>query len=397
LSHSTLSPLGSSTGLERLHPERTPERALAAQVGAAAAPLGTIAKFAATASQSGVARQLRRFYLQSAARELAPSERVSKCLRAPIPVSPSVDVLYSPVGQSAHYGGLQVCASVWHCPVCSAKITERRRVELGAALEAWRSVPGARLMLATFTVQHHASEPLSGLLGPVVDGWRWFKNGDWWQAFKGSHKVAGSIRALELTQGAHGWHPHLHVLFFLWRDVEILPFETDLKLRWAHTLKRQGRWASWAHGVDVRFSDAHISEYIAKYGKEPEWKVEHEMTKNPSKMGRNGSRTPMQLLADYLEGDEEAGRLWREYATVMKGRKQLFWSPGLREILGLAGEKSDQELVTEKEEIAIVLASLTPAQWRVVLGNDARGELLEVAATGDAAAVWTFLRGLGVR
>jgi hypothetical protein len=380
---------------------RPPERALAAQVGAdSSASLGTIAKFASPASQcgisTGVGRQVRRFYLQAAARELVPRERVAKCLRAPIPAAGSVDVLYAPVGRSAHYGGLQVCASVWHCPVCSAKITERRRVELSSALEVWRGIPGARLVLATFTVQHRAGESLSTLLGPVVDGWRFLKAGKWWQRFERSHAVAGSIRALELTHGAHGWHPHLHVLFFLWRDLQILPFEGDLKSRWSHTLERQGRWASWSHGVDVRYSDEHIAEYVAKYGKEPEWTIEHEMTKNPSKMGRNGGRTPLQLLADYSEGDTAAGVLWREYAAAMKGRKQLVWSRGLRDILNLAAEETDEQVAGRQDEIAVVLASLTHRQWRHVLGNDARGELLEVASAGDAGAVWRFLRGLGV-
>ena len=381
--------------------KRPPERALAAQGGAgSSAPLGTIAKFASTPFQcgvsSGVGRQVRRFFLQSAARELVPRERVAKCLRRPIPVRSSVDVLYAPAGRSAHYGGLQVCSSVWLCPVCSAKISERRRVELSAALDAWRAIEGTRVILATFTVQHRASEPLSTLLEPVVEGWRSFKAGRWWQGFKDAHKVAGSIKALELTHGANGWHPHLHVLFFLWRDVQILPFEHDLKSRWSHTLGRQGRWASWEHGVDVRFSDAHIAEYVAKYGKEPEWTVSHEMTKNPSKMGRNGGRTPLQILSDYSEGDMASGELWREYAAAMKGHKQLTWSPGLRDLLQLAAEESDEEVAQRHEEIAVILAQLTHQQWRVVLGNDARGELLEVASAGDAGAVWTFLRGLGV-
>jgi hypothetical protein len=44
---------------------------------------------------------------------------------------------------------------------------------------------------------------------------------------------------------------------------------------------------------------------------------------------------------------------------------------------------------------AVLLGLLTRAQWRVVLANDARGELLEVARSGDWQHVETFLAGIG--
>ncbi|HLK97926.1 MAG TPA: hypothetical protein VK364_09170, partial [Hymenobacter sp.] len=74
----------------------------------------------------GLRGKRRRFWLQSAARELLPHEAVSYCLRRPIPGVASVDVWHSPgdpaVGRpaSAMLGGVQTCDSVWHCPVCQA-------------------------------------------------------------------------------------------------------------------------------------------------------------------------------------------------------------------------------------------------------------------------------------
>ena len=44
---------------------------------------------------------------------------------------------------------------------------------------------------------------------------------------------------------------------------------------------------------------------------------------------------------------------------------------------------------------AVLLGLLTRAQWRVILGNDARGELLEVARSGDWQQVEMFLARLG--
>jgi hypothetical protein len=102
------------------------------------------------------------------------------------------------------------------------------------------------------------------------------------------------------------------------------------------------------------------------------------------------------LLADYLAGDEAAGRLWVQYAVNFKGERQLRWSNGLRARLGLEKEKTDEEIAIEQEEIAIILSSLTTGAWRIVLANDARGELLEVASRGDPAQVEAFLVQLGV-
>jgi hypothetical protein len=114
-----------------------------------------------------------------------------------------------------------------------------------------------------------------------------------------------------------------------------------------------------------------------------------------TKAGRRKGRTPMQLLADYLNGDSAAGRLWLQYAVNFKGERQLRWSTGLRDRLGLTKEKTDEEIAIEQEEVAVILSSLTTGAWRIVLANDARGELLEVASRGDPAQVEAFLVQLG--
>jgi hypothetical protein len=351
---------------------------------------------------SDAGRVIRRFALQSAARDLLPREAVAKCLRAGHPRSDGtwgVDVFYAPAKSAAHLGGLQLCKSVWLCPVCAAKISERRRVELAGALRTWseqESTEQRRLLLTTFTLQHNRADELSVIFEGLKRARRLLVSGKAAQAFAASYGIVGMIRSLELTYGENGWHPHLHVLYFFDREVPILPFESAIKARWGQCLESAGRYASWAHGVDVRFSDSDIADYIAKWGKEPKWTPAHEMTKGVAKIGRRGGRTALQLLSDYLDGDAAAGRLWVQYAGALKGERQLFWSRGLRERLGLVAEKTDEEIVEEQEEIAIILASLTLGAWRVVIANDARGELLEVASTGDRDQVQAFLVQLGV-
>lgn len=309
-----------------------------------------------------------------------------------------VDVLYAPAKAAAHLGGVQCCKSVWLCPVCAAKISEKRRTELSEALAGWQESPAGevrRLLLVTFTLSHTAGDTLATVFGALKKARRLLVSGKAAQAFKNEFGVVGMVRSLELTHGVNGWHPHLHVLYFFQEEVPILPFETAIKGRWSQCVRSAGSYASWQHGCDVRFSDRDISEYLAKWGKEPDWTPAHELTKGVSKLGKRGGRTAMQLLSDYLDGDEQAGRLWLQFAVNLKGERQLFWSKGLRQLLGLEAEKTDEELAVEQEEIAVILASLTVGAWRIIIANDARGELLEVAAKGDPVLVEQFMCSLG--
>ena len=47
------------------------------------------------------------------------------------------------------------------------------------------------------------------------------------------------------------------------------------------------------------------------------------------------------------QGDADALDLWHEWEAASKGRRQLVWSRGLRELLALGVEKTDEELAEE--------------------------------------------------
>lgn len=397
MSNSTLVDAPASTGISA----HKVKRASAASATVVDRPLGTIAKLPAIALGSHAAkaseRRLLRFSLQSAARELLPRERVATCLRVPIPTAASIDVYRSAEFATAHYGGLQVCASVWCCPVCSAKVTERRRVDLAGGVGFWRSEAGGFLLLVTYTLRHSLGDSLSAVLSPLLAAFEKVHEDRWWVDFSAKHRIYGKVRSLEVTYGASGWHPHIHCLYFIASGdlPAVNAFELALKERWSALLSKQGRDASWQRGIDVRISDEDIAAYISKYGKEPSWTIEHEMTKSPAKIGRNGGRTAFQLLKDFSEGDSASGRLFIQYAVSFKGKSQLHWSKGLRSLLRMDIQQSDEELAKSMEKDALLLASLSREQWRVILGNDARAELLIVAASGDIDAFWSFVASLG--
>lgn len=171
----------------------------------------------------------------------------------------------------------------------------------------------------------------------------------------------GFVRGLEVTEGSkghgNGWHPHLHVLWFVSTaivDVEGGEKEYPEKLRkeiwprWERALEKLGGSALEDYGLKVVTGDTYTAEYIAKYGREPRekrWSVEREIAKSNVKVAREDGRTPFALLEDAQSGDIEAALLFQEFAEAIKGRSQLHWSKGLKELLNV-------EVLSDKEAIA---------------------------------------------
>jgi hypothetical protein len=357
------------------------------------APLGNTAKFSPTSSQ----RQIMRYYLQNQAKELLPQERVAQCHRAMVPLADRVQILHDPDVKRAYFRNLIICARIWQCPVCAARITEERRREIQQGME--RIVE--RSVLITYTLQHSKYDNLTTLLDALLNAIGRMKAARAWSKFTDTFNWIGSIRALEVTHGINGWHPHFHELAFVEPTLslaDIDDMERQLRSMWLHQLNKQGRDASWERGLTVQPTFGDVEEYVEKFGRDPiddTWSAARELAKAPSKQRTKDGRTPLKLLYDYGRGDNRSGYLFTEFVTAFKGKHQLNWSPGLRDYMGLE-DKSDEEAAAEIPENAMLLAILTDQQWRVILRKNRRGELLEIAAKGDVEELWQWLYDLGV-
>lgn len=363
--------------------------------------LGSIAKFASHAQQNNKNKRdeatIKRFKLQSIARKLLPKKRVTNCQRLLVPNATTVDVYHTPDGHSAHYKNLRTCDSVWDCPVCAAKITERRRVELMLAIARARDEDLTPILI-TFTLRHNRGDRLEDLLTALKTAYRKFKSGRAYQAIKDDLGIVGSVTSTEVTNGLgreknNGWHPHLHALVFVTPyTLQNLQRNTlAMKERWSHVLDSLGYDASWERGLDVKEGDTAIADYVAKWGHEPKdtrWTVERELTKAPVKQASEDGVTPFGLLEMYGNGDQTAGALFREYSAVFHGRAQLVWSRGLRALLGIGEEQTDEEVNAIEDESAELLTTISIYTWYRLLHlpQDVRGELLNIAATGDVDA-----------
>jgi len=306
-----------------------------------------------------------------------------------------VGVNISPAHKAAHFSGLATCGSVWACPVCASRIQERRRPEVQQAID-WADGQGYAVVMVTFTFPHKAWNHLDELLARQADAFKQLRGGKRWQNLKGTLGFKGLIRSLEVTHGQNGWHPHTHELWFLKGSADGL--QELLAGLWLLACSKAGLVdtndsklveAFMTHGVDVKV-DVTCGDYLAKQDDSRRWGFAEEISKATSKAGRAKGVHPHHFLVRRAEGDRER---YVEYVQAMKGRRQLFWSHGLKSLVGVT-DISDEELADESREPAELLGWLTPEDWKVVRGNDARVELLDAAESGGWHAVQVLLEAL---
>lgn len=341
-----------------------------------------------------------RFRLQKWARSCYGNfdHRLNGCCIRTVPGGWGVDIVRNPETNSAHFVGLEQCSRVWTCPVCAQRITNQRRKELSAALAAAK-LRGWTPVLVTYTLQHRSSDLLAHTMDALQRSLRDFKSGKAWQTIKHEYGVQGGIKALEVTYGENGWHPHVHELMFL--DVpkdrlNVPALQNWLADRWLAMLARHGMSASYVHGLDVRTADSAIADYIAKWGKEPReqsWGAEHEIARAPNKKGHRDGLTPFQLLECVSGGDAKARVLFQEYARCMEGKRQLVWSPGLRDQLQLPDELLDEQLpLFDESPAAYVAVEISREEWKRCCIYELQPLLLELAGQGDLVTLRAVLK-----
>lgn len=374
---------GASSTSSSKSPHQTQPASRRASAATSAPPavsgfLGSNAKSSAAPPQfDPMAARVARFALQSVAKKFLPDSRTAKCLRLRA-FGQDIKVIRSIEYKTASYTGLQTCGSVWACPVCAAKIAERRRVEIQAAM-ALHKASGGSVNLLTLTTPHQRMDSLKDLLAMQAVALKYFfKDFSAKAVFQGMG-VIGQIRALEVTHGRlspsnNGWHPHYHLLVFCASGVDLDGFADRLYTRWAACCVRAGLGEpSRLHGLKLD-DGSKAASYVIKWG------LEDEMTKGHTKKARHGE-TPFDFLRSYLANaqDKQAGALFKEFAETFKGKRQLYWSAGLKKLFGI-GEVTDEELLEKTEDDAAFLGMITLNQWKEVLRDDGRAFILQLAA-----------------
>jgi len=238
--------------------------------------------------------------------------------------------------------------------------------------------------MLSLTVRHGLGDDLRATRRGIAAAFRRLIRGRPWPRFCKKYRIEFHVRALEVTHGLHGWHPHLHALLFL--EIPLSPAELDAATTWLHERWRNcvrralgSEFVPNEHGVDLRASKR--ADYLAKFSLE--------LVDPGTKRGRAGNRTPIQIAVSAATGkcpDDEA--LWVAYCAGMRGAKMLTWSEGLRAAVELDVEKHDEEIVEgEEQKEAEIVAVISGPAWDSARGR--RGipcAILEAAelATGQS-------------
>lgn len=308
-----------------------------------------------------------------------------------------VDVMTSPAYGTAHYKNLATCGSVWACPVCASRIQERRRLEIEHLID-WAHSQGLQCIMVTLTFPHQHTDTLSDLLALQSDAFKRFRAGGPFRRFKESIGFRGLVRSLELTHGKNGWHPHTHELWLVDPQVSAIDVQDRLVHLWERACLASGLLrdhddldAFRKHSVDVRYN-ASCGDYLAKQDSSRAWGVSHEVAKASSKKGRLAGVHPHEFLIRRAKGDRAR---FFEYVDAMKGKRQLFWSHGLKDLCGL-DEVTDEVIADESREEADLLGSLTVFEWELIRKAECRSHVLDLAEHGGWPAVLRFLSFLSI-
>ena len=329
---------------------------------------------------------------------------------------------------NARYTGLQTCASVWHCPICAPKVAQVRKAEMNEAIQAHKKA-GGEVYFATYTRQHDAESGGAGSLPDALKGLSKALSGvkgnrGYREAMAAAGSI-GAIRGFEVTYGEiNGWHPHAHELIFA-APGNLAQLRRSIRSQWCRLLVRRGlaglklgdigrdRFRKlrdlYRRAFTLQAGD-YAAEYVAKFGREPEgergsWGIASEITRSHLKRGRGpldgapqrcAHASPWALLNDALDGDQRSRVLWREYAEAMQGKRQLFWSRGLRvHFFGIAERTDDDIAAAADSRCTEHVCELGPIEWQTVIAHDARFDVLRIAALSGAAAVHDYIEKLG--
>lgn len=344
-----------------------------------------------------VYRRALRWQRLRAVQHVLNGQRVEKCYR--VRIAENVEVWRSSEHKRAHYKNLMICGSVWSCPVCSAKISERRKIELE---NAPRLNHFARFMV-TYTIQHNRGDRLKALHADLVAGLRSMKNSRSYKSLVKRLQIVGTVRGLEITvSNVNGWHPHIHELGFstLTQDeINAEELRAELSRLFVDAMQKRGRYVHAEIGVNVR-TDNVLASYVAKMGEgeKSQWGVIAEIAKSPVKTGRDEDHFhPFELLDQVLAKNAHAARLFIEYAVSLKGKRQLSYSKGLRAKLGMDADVTDQEIAELIDADSALFSRLSPVHWRKIIQHEKRAELLEVASTGNYSALVAWMRAIGCK
>lgn len=347
--------------------------------------------------------RIKSFRLRSKAAEIIGG-RLAKCGKIPFKKSAKyVDVICKDQ-KHYYYSGLVSCGSVWACPVCSLKISQHRAEKLTYYLKHIQTETNYKIGFLTLTIRHNLSENLRENKHSVLNIWRNITKSRKYRELSKKYKILGNIRALEVKFSfSTGWHPHLHILFIADENQENLEkFNKEIINIWIQEHAENSKAEKTGQKYVPVLCEKGISEYITKYS------AADEITRSYIKTGQKDkfSFTPFDML-QYIENNEFNKALednvnklknkFREFVENFKATKQLTYSRSLLLLFNnLIDNKTDEEIVTEKQENEKIVLSIEKTIFEKIIKYKIEADILNIIQFENTNNLILFLREFGI-
>lgn len=309
--------------------------------------------------------------------------------------------------ETKFYGHI-TCKNSWFCPTCAAKQMSKYARDVAIGLDALEK-QGQSAFMITLTIPHTSGMTCEETTEILYNSWKLLiSNGNSTVSKAGKKKnnlnnvfskfceefnCKHRVRVGEFTHGKQGWHPHFHCLFWVDSDKfdNVLSWENELQSRWIEVvkLKTLQYWNKLKPDqkkqnetrLKIMYSKLKaksVALYISKdnSGKIIKqkssmyicgWGADKELTGNyQNKASHEGHSTPYQLLEKGAAGDEEAMKLFIEYAVATRKKKhaRINFSKGIRDIIKLHKQTNAyQEFVKKK----LIQDQAKNGKWEVLL------------------------------
>lgn len=375
---------------------------------------GTLPNTSQSQGTEGHLRSTNRENLRAVVQRVTSIQRIRNCGSRPVEGASLVTVRWSPeqreIGGSS-FSGLQSCES-WACPTCAARLSIAHQADVHAVLNGAEKA-GRQIAFLTLTMRHRAGQSLERLWNACSDGWKAVMDTPaWLHKVKGDRTVFGVegwIRSTEVTQGANGWHVHLHIALILADGISddgIQALGSRMFSRWQRKLASLKLTPDNVNGfkIDRAFDAEGIAAYVTKSG-QALYGMSAELALSETKQAGKGSRTTWQILealraaeaASDVPAYERELALWLEWETTQHGRRRLSMSRGLRDKFYEPAESAVIETDTETGQQWFAIAGLPRDEWKskfaknVPLQHFIREELTRAKRLGHARGIWTEL------
>lgn len=307
-----------------------------------------------------------------------------------------------------HQSHVASCGSALICPVCGARILQRRREEVEKAIKHMLLVCNYRMIMVTLTARHDFQTELAPFIyrfnraRDMLFGSRKWK--DYCQKIGKMHHIYATEITLDDMEYKNlhpsGWHYHLHYIMFYKNDDSALmqQFSDVAKYLWVHCLQAKGLDGRTDIALDIelmndRASIADNIETATQYMiKDAAWEVSGAAMKEGRKASRMSIRDLQLILAFRRKKIDKKTykhyeNKWKEYVEAVKKLPSIFFSHGLKALCGIE-EKTDKEIVEEGTSGDIILHT-----WRVNDKNKGTSPYMYIGRQGGQGYLLGVVQG----